>query len=975
MAIDPSLIEFVATGFAILHLAATSPDRVAGWDAVLVSAASPQQAALYREQLQLARRMGHLPAAVPALVVPDRDGRRIGSGGATLGALRALAEAHPGVDWSTRRVLLVHAGGDSRRMPWANILGKLFIPFPLFASADRPHTLCDVLLALAAHLPQRMPAGGLVVLTGDVLPLFDPTRLAPPADGALVVTMPAPLDVAGRHGVIVGDGAGAVIDILQKPAPDEIRAAGALVGAAALLDTGIYGFYGRAFAALQGLACANPDPLAALLADGRECSLYEEVAAAFLPGKHAWLADRPLGRQLAAAVGSDVPFREHRADEMRFVHLGTSAEVLHHLGQGWNGMLAHRVLAENGPSVDPSAVVVASQLAPEVRVGRGSLVANSRLGSGCSIGSRCVVQGLIDEEDPLIVPDHVCIWQIAVRGGKVATACCGVDDNPKEQFARATFLNRDLGGWMAAHGVVDRDLWKTGEERTVWQARLFPVVSRAAGTGLCSFLLERAPATPAQTERWRAAERRSLAELHREMDPDALAADQREVLTRLCLRAATRAVEGAADHNLAELTRLLPDAESRTRFGALEGRLDPRRHPVSRAWQIRSDLSAACDDRPASNDQAAAAFTAVQVEVADALQRATLPIVSGLIPGASAQAELPVRFDLAGGWTDTPPYCLEHPARVVNLAAELDGRLPIGASVSALGEPVWDLRLRGGPSRRLHAPPAGPVDLSDPFALLVVCLQVCGFSDGTRITQGVRLETWSLVPKGSGLGGSSILAAAVVRALRQLAGDPPSLGELSDLVLVAEQRLTTGGGWQDQIGGIFPGVKCIESAPLSPLRLRVDVLHLDAATRKSLEERLVLVFTGQDRLAKNVLQLVVKRYLQRDARTLRALGRLAGLADEVRGSLSLGRLDEVGAAMDEAWWLHQELDPHCSNPSLDAMFRSVSDLIVGGKLAGAGGGGFLGLLARDGDCARAAGARLVERFPGAQVYPWRLHGG
>jgi hypothetical protein len=144
-------LDALIQGWSYLQLAVEAPQRVAGWDAVVMTAASATQARLYTRQIEVARRHGRLPLPTKTLVVADRGGHRIGSGGATLNALGALARAWPNVDTARRCVLLVHAGGDSRRVPRANLLGKPFIPFPLLA---------DDAIRLGEFLPDMEPQFG-----------------------------------------------------------------------------------------------------------------------------------------------------------------------------------------------------------------------------------------------------------------------------------------------------------------------------------------------------------------------------------------------------------------------------------------------------------------------------------------------------------------------------------------------------------------------------------------------------------------------------------------------------------------------------------------------------------------------------------------------------------------------------------------------------------------------------------------------
>lgn len=140
------------------------------------------------------------------------------------------------------------------------------------------------------------------------------------------------------------------------------------------------------------------------------------------------------------------------------------------------------------------------------------------------------------------------------------------------------------------------------------------------------------------------------------------------------------------------------------------------------------------------------------------------------------------------------------------------------------------------------------------------------FNDGDlphRLEQfggGLDIRMTVDLPLGSGLGTSSILAAAVVKALWEVAGHPLDAQAISALVLRVEQLMTTGGGWQDQAGGIYPGIKLITSAPAIHQRLRVQPV----VAPKDSSDRLVIYYTGIRRVARNLLAQVVGSYLARE---------------------------------------------------------------------------------------------------------------
>ena len=136
---------------------------------------------------------------------------------------------------------------------------------------------------------------------------------------------------------------------------------------------------------------------------------------------------------------------------------------------------------------------------------------------------------------------------------------------------------------------------------------------------------------------------------------------------------------------------------------------------------------------------------------------------------------------------------------------------------------------------------------------------------------GLEIVTAVDLPIGSGLGTSSILAACVVRGLAEMGGIAMDEAALADEVMRLEQLMTTGGGWQDQVGGIHPGAKIVTSGPGLRQRLRVDPVRWTPEREREFSDRLVLHSTGLQRMAKNLLRQVVGSYLARELATVQVL--------------------------------------------------------------------------------------------------------
>ena len=179
--------------------------------------------------------------------------------------------------------------------------------------------------------------------------------------------------------------------------------------------------------------------------------------------------------------------------------------------------------------------------------------------------------------------------------------------------------------------------------------------------------------------------------------------------------------------------------------------------------------------------------------------------------------------------------------------------------------------------------------------------------------------------------------------------------------------MTTGGGWQDQVGGLLPGVKLTRTAPGMMQVPVVQPLTLSPQRLQELDERMVLFYTGLPRLAKNVLKRVVDHFLARDAGTLEVLLRMRALAEELAPALEAGDWEQVGRAVDESWELNKRLEPTASNPDIERLFQAARPFIHGAKLAGAGGGGFMFALARSREDAERLSETLLRLQPAGRI--------
>lgn len=333
-------------------------------------------------------------------------------------------------------------------------------------------------------------------------------------------------------------------------------------------------------------------------------------------------------------------------------------------------------------------------------------------------------------------------------------------------------------------------------------------------------------------------------------------------------------------------------------------------------------------------------------------------------PGQWVVAECPARVDFSGGWSDTPPLAYELGGAVVGLAVRVDGRRPIGARARRIWEPgLW---LAAGPRQdemTMKIVCQSMDDLQDycqphaPGALLkaaFICAGIVSVHSKLPLSEqllrtfgcGFELHTWSELPHGSGLGTSSILAGTALAALQRAAGRMMDTEALIHAVLHLEQVLTTGGGWQDQVGGLMPGIKVGRSQAQLPLKVEVEEITVPEGFVQTLNDHLLLVYTGKTRLARNLLQDVLRSWYARLPAVVQNARSLLQHTDRCAEAFRQGSLPLLGQCLTVYWKQKKLMAPGCEPLAVRRMMDVLAPHVHGQSLAGAGGGGFLYVLTK-----------------------------
>lgn len=312
-------------------------------------------------------------------------------------------------------------------------------------------------------------------------------------------------------------------------------------------------------------------------------------------------------------------------------------------------------------------------------------------------------------------------------------------------------------------------------------------------------------------------------------------------------------------------------------------------------------------------------------------------------------AAAPVRLDLAGGWTDVPPYSTREGGVVVAAAVQLHASAEVRHVERGYRLVSMDL------DQTREYPDLDSLGGEGPLPLLRA---------GLRLFRAApcALSTRSDAPPGSGLGSSGAIDVALVAALAAAEGRSLSTREIADLACRLEgQEAGIPGGRQDQFAAAFGGVLRLTFRDPDAT---VEPIALDPDFAAELERRMLLCYTGASRFSGDTIGRVMRAYERGDPAIAGALDGLRQAAEAMGDALRAADFTQVGALLSENWRLQQRLDAGMSTPEMRRLEAAMDAAgCLGGKAAGSGAGGSMFFLAPDDPApAREAVERLGMRL-------------
>jgi D-glycero-alpha-D-manno-heptose-7-phosphate kinase len=295
------------------------------------------------------------------------------------------------------------------------------------------------------------------------------------------------------------------------------------------------------------------------------------------------------------------------------------------------------------------------------------------------------------------------------------------------------------------------------------------------------------------------------------------------------------------------------------------------------------------------------------------------------------RSKAPLRISFCGGGTDVQPYPAERGGVVLN--ATIDkyayGSLRLRDDRSITVQSLdYDIVAKYHVDDEMQYD--GKLDLVKATIKLTM--------NGNK--QGLDFFIHSDAPPGSGLGSSSTMVVALIGVMKHWLRLPMTDYEIAELAYRIERiELQIQGGMQDQYAAVFGGFNFIEFGPsvviVNPLRIEPEIVN-------ELQYNLLMCYTGRTRLSGNIITTQVDAYCRKEEEVLRAMEEMKTITVELKNALLQGRLNEFGALLHEAWVNKKKMAKQITNAMIDTLYEVArTNGALGGKILGAGGGGYL----------------------------------
>lgn len=899
----------------------------------------------------------------------DPVGAKLGSGGGTTWLLQACYENYASKEsfsnWlGAEKRILLHAGGQSRRLPGYAPSGKILTPIPVF-SWERGQKLGQNLLSLQLPLYERIMNMApenmhTLIASGDVYIRSEkPLQEIPQVDVVCYGLWVNP-SLATHHGVFVSDRKTPdILDfMLQKPSLAELE--GLAKTHLFLMDIGIWLLSDRAVELLMKRSLDTNS------GEITYYDLYSDYGLAL--GSHPKIEDAELNSLSVAIL--PLPGGE-------FYHYGTSRELISSTLAVQDKVRDQRLIMHRKVKPNPAIFVQNASTSISFSSENANLwIENSYVGKGWKLGSRQIITGVPENDWEITVPDGICLDVVPMGEAGFVVRPYGLDDvfkgaldSPGTLFTGIPFVE-----WMEQRGITWNDIQGCTDD--LQAASIFPMTESVDELGLLLRWMTTEPDLAEGRVLWLNCIKFSADEISARANLQRLYA-QRTAFRRENWKGLSDNYEKSvfyqldledAAHEFVNLGLEVPQALPDDTAQLLQMH---NRMLRARVMELKND--------PGSKEEEKEAFNLLRNGLLGQVCKQKCNPKLNVYSDQIVWGRSPVRIDVAGGWTDTSPYSLYSGGNVVNLAIELNGQPPLQVYVKTCKEPHVVLRSIDMGAMEVVNTYEELQDyrkIGSPFSIPKAALALAGFVPQFSEVQydslreqlevfgaGIEVTLLAAIPAGSGLGTSSILASTVLGAINDFCGLAWDKNEICRCTLVLEQLLTTGGGWQDQYGGVFSGVKLLQTESGFDQTPLVRWLPDQLFTNPEYRDCHLLYYTGITRTAKGILGEIVRSMFLNSGNHLALLSEMKIHALDMNEAILRGNFANYGKLVGKSWIQNKALDAGTNPPEVEKIIRLIEDYTLGHKLPGAGGGGYLYMVAKDPQAAVQIRRILTEYAP------------
>ena len=388
------------------------------WNYIIITAPNEYQAQGYNKQIE--ERKDFLPKRTKFIVIPDENNERVGSGGSTLTVIKHMKQLENKLNGL--RILVIHSGGYSKRVPQYSILGKLFAPIPRVLPDGRSSTLFDEIIISMSSITTKIKEG-MVIISSSLLLLFNPLKIEYFNEDATCISFNEKAEIGQFHGVFYSGEDNYVKKCLNKRTVEELKKEGAIDEKGNIdMDTGAIIFSITFIESLYSLVDTDEKYIKIVSKNvGEEKTEFEMNEELLSIRKKIWDILHKAKYKL----------KHKKITHAQFFNFSTSKEIFDLMTKnineyrdlGWNNIINS---SSSGISAYDSVIAPGSKVDNQVYIESSYIHSNAKINNN-------VILSYVEIKDE-IIPNDVVLHGLKQANGKYICRIYGINDNPKENY-------------------------------------------------------------------------------------------------------------------------------------------------------------------------------------------------------------------------------------------------------------------------------------------------------------------------------------------------------------------------------------------------------------------------------------------------------------------------------------------------------------------------------------------------------------